>query len=154
MRLVFEHVIFVWYLRLVQERSILDDTILWVCMYCCEHNIITMYILNYIIFLYSNFHCQTSLHFVPQYVFDCSKVSSLPNIAFTINGTDYTLTGKEYVLQVSSFFTYGKKFFALPSLIDFNTYTYVGMWYLLIRSNFLMFCPQTLARVCPHTRLT
>ena len=42
-----------------------------------------------------------SIHVHTQYSFDCSKVSSLPSIAFTIGGKDFNLTGSEYVLQVS-----------------------------------------------------
>ncbi len=41
------------------------------------------------------------LWFLLQYVFDCSKLDSLPDIAFSINGTDFSLTAKEYVLTVS-----------------------------------------------------
>ena len=36
-----------------------------------------------------------------QYTFDCSKISSLPTISFTIGGMDFNLTGSEYVMQVS-----------------------------------------------------
>ena len=36
-----------------------------------------------------------------QYIFDCSQVSSLPTMAFTIGGKDFKLTGSEYVLDVS-----------------------------------------------------
>ena len=31
---------------------------------------------------------------------DCSNLKSLPDIAFTIDSTDYTLTSEDYVLQV------------------------------------------------------
>ena len=34
-----------------------------------------------------------------EYVFDCSKVSSLPNVGFTVNGQTLELTGNEYVLK-------------------------------------------------------
>ena len=30
----------------------------------------------------------------------CSKISSLPTIVFTLDGTDYPLTPQEYILQV------------------------------------------------------
>lgn len=36
------------------------------------------------------------------YIIDCSTVSTLPNIGFTINGVDYPLTPKDYILQDSS----------------------------------------------------
>ena len=39
-----------------------------------------------------------------QYTFDCSKINSLPPIAFTIGGMDFNLTGPEYVLDVSSLY--------------------------------------------------
>lgn len=32
---------------------------------------------------------------------DCSNVSQLPNIAFEIDGTTYTLTPSQYVLQIT-----------------------------------------------------
>lgn len=32
----------------------------------------------------------------------CSKISSLPSIVFTLDGTDYPLNPQEYVLQVRS----------------------------------------------------
>ena len=43
-------------------------------------------------------HARTCTH--TQYMFDCSKVSSLPNVGFTINGQTMELTGNEYVLKV------------------------------------------------------
>ena len=36
-----------------------------------------------------------------QYVFNCSKIDSLPDVTFILNGVSFTLTGKEYVVQVS-----------------------------------------------------
>jgi len=33
-------------------------------------------------------------------IFDCSKIGSLPNVVFTLNGKNFTLTGQQYVLQV------------------------------------------------------
>ena len=42
------------------------------------------------------------IHMHTQYTFDCSKIDSLPSIAFTIGGMDFNLTGPEYVLDVSS----------------------------------------------------
>lgn len=43
----------------------------------------------------------TKLAIVNEYTFDCSKINSLPIIAFTIGGMDFNLTGAEYVLDVS-----------------------------------------------------
>jgi len=37
-----------------------------------------------------------------QYTVDCSKVSSMPSISFTIAGKDFTLEGSEYVLKVET----------------------------------------------------
>ncbi len=36
-----------------------------------------------------------------QWVFDCSKIDSLPDVAFVINGHSFSLTGEEYTLKVS-----------------------------------------------------
>jgi len=36
-----------------------------------------------------------------EYTVDCSKVSSLPSLSFTISGKEFTLEGSEYVLSVS-----------------------------------------------------
>lgn len=36
-----------------------------------------------------------------QYTVDCSQIPSLPEITFNIGGQPFTLTGKEYVLEVS-----------------------------------------------------
>jgi cathepsin D len=36
-----------------------------------------------------------------EYTVDCSKISSMPNVDFTLNGKTFTLTPKQYVLQVS-----------------------------------------------------
>ena len=43
------------------------------------------------------------LHYLTlfQYEIDCSKIPTLPNIDITINGESYTLTGEQYVLQVT-----------------------------------------------------
>lgn len=38
-----------------------------------------------------------------EYMVKCESVNDLPNITFTIGGTDFTLTGPEYVLKVSQF---------------------------------------------------
>lgn len=35
-----------------------------------------------------------------QYTISCELIPQLPNITFSIGGTDYTLSGKEYILQV------------------------------------------------------
>ena len=43
-----------------------------------------------------------TMHTCGQYVFDCSKVSSLPNVSFIISGKPLELTGSEYVIKVSS----------------------------------------------------
>merc|ERR1719394_1500786 len=37
-----------------------------------------------------------------EYVVDCSKKSSLPDLKVTLGGKDFTLTANDYVLQVSS----------------------------------------------------
>merc|ERR1711916_121087 len=37
-----------------------------------------------------------------EYTVDCSKISSLPDIDFTISGQKMTLTGEDYVLKVSA----------------------------------------------------
>jgi len=34
-------------------------------------------------------------------IFDCSKISNLPPVTFTLNGKNFTLTADQYVLQVS-----------------------------------------------------
>merc|ERR1712045_76313 len=36
-----------------------------------------------------------------QYMVDCSTIDSLPILTFTINGTQYPLSGKDYILQVT-----------------------------------------------------
>lgn len=35
-----------------------------------------------------------------QYTVSCELIPDLPNIVFSIGGNNYTLTGKDYVLQV------------------------------------------------------
>ena len=35
-----------------------------------------------------------------KYSIDCSKIDSLPSLTFTINGQDFVIDGKDYVLQV------------------------------------------------------
>jgi len=37
-----------------------------------------------------------------EYTVDCSKISSMPTLSFTINGKEFTLDGEDYVLKVSS----------------------------------------------------
>lgn len=37
-----------------------------------------------------------------EYMIDCKKIDSLPNIDFTIGGKKFTLTGKDYVMQIKS----------------------------------------------------
>ncbi|KAI8868094.1 aspartic endopeptidase Pep2, partial [Ramicandelaber brevisporus] len=37
-----------------------------------------------------------------QYTVDCSKIGSLPDLSFKFGGKYYTLTGKDYILQVQS----------------------------------------------------
>ena len=37
-----------------------------------------------------------------QYFIDCGKIGSLPEVDFTIAGTTFTLTGKDYVLEVTA----------------------------------------------------
>jgi len=36
-----------------------------------------------------------------EYIIDCSTIDSLPDVVFTLNGNEFTLTGAEYVLKVS-----------------------------------------------------
>jgi len=36
-----------------------------------------------------------------EYTVDCSKVSSMPTLSFTIGGKDFTLEGADYVLNIS-----------------------------------------------------
>ena len=38
--------------------------------------------------------------FLFQYLLDCSKLSSYPNITFTIAGNTFMLTASEYTLKV------------------------------------------------------
>ena len=35
-----------------------------------------------------------------QYSVDCNTIDSLPSLTFTINGEDFVIDGKDYVLQV------------------------------------------------------
>ena len=42
------------------------------------------------------------LSLISQYTVDCSSIPSLPVIYITIGGKEFPLTGKEYVLEVSS----------------------------------------------------
>lgn len=37
-----------------------------------------------------------------EYMFDCSKIPSLPDVTFAINGEQYVLHGSDYVLQISA----------------------------------------------------
>lgn len=37
-----------------------------------------------------------------EYIIDCGTIDSLPPVTFTLNGKDFTLTGAEYVLKVST----------------------------------------------------
>jgi len=37
-----------------------------------------------------------------EYMVDCSKIDSLPDVTMTINGKKFTLTGKDYVIKVSA----------------------------------------------------
>ena len=36
-----------------------------------------------------------------QYVVDCATIPSLPDLTLTINGKEYVLTGKDYILEVN-----------------------------------------------------
>ena len=46
----------------------------------------------------------TSSFFAPnQFILECDKLSSLPELEITLGGKKYTLSGQEYVLQISSF---------------------------------------------------
>lgn len=38
-----------------------------------------------------------------QYMIDCSKIDDLPILTFTINGQQYPLSGRDYILQVTQF---------------------------------------------------
>ena len=38
----------------------------------------------------------------PEYVIDCAKVPGLPTVEIVLNGKTFALTGKEYVLEVTS----------------------------------------------------
>jgi cathepsin D len=38
-----------------------------------------------------------------EYMIDCAKIPTLPNIDFVINGVTYSLTGTDYVLKISQF---------------------------------------------------
>jgi len=38
----------------------------------------------------------------PRCKLDCSNINDFPDVAFTIDDTEYTLTAKDYILQVSS----------------------------------------------------
>lgn len=37
-----------------------------------------------------------------EYVVDCTKISTMPNVEMTINGESYTLTPEQYVLQITA----------------------------------------------------
>ena len=37
-----------------------------------------------------------------EFMIDCSKIPTLPNVDIVLNGVKYTLTGKQYVLEVSA----------------------------------------------------
>lgn len=53
-----------------------------------------------------------------QYVFDCSKINSMPNVTFTIGaGQDFELTPKEYVVKVRT----NPKFLACVHVITFSS---------------------------------
>lgn len=45
----------------------------------------------------------TKLPMGGQYVVDCEKLASLPNITFSIGGKNFALKGEEYVLKISQF---------------------------------------------------
>eukprot|EP00164_Ancoracysta_twista_P000062 GFYU01000085.1.p1 GENE.GFYU01000085.1~~GFYU01000085.1.p1 ORF type:complete len:397 (-),score=172.75 GFYU01000085.1:72-1262(-) len=40
--------------------------------------------------------------FAPEWTVDCSTIDSLPDIDITLGGNKYTLTGKDYIIQVSA----------------------------------------------------
>jgi len=53
----------------------------------------------------SKINQQLGAHEIPgtgEYILDCKKISTLPNIAYKINGISYTLTPQQYVLQETS----------------------------------------------------
>ena len=50
---------------------------------------------------------------------DCSNVSSLPDLTFTIDETDYTLTGTDYVLNVQNECLLGIQAMAFPAGFDY-----------------------------------
>lgn len=41
--------------------------------------------------------------FQGEYMIDCAKIPTLPNITFTLGGKDFSLTGDQYVLQITKF---------------------------------------------------
>ncbi len=62
--------------------------------------------INEVCFFQPLHNCDNNFLFLLQYVFNCSQLDTLPDVAFTIDGTDFSLTAKEYVLTVSWMCTY------------------------------------------------
>ena len=56
-------------------------------------------------------------------VVDCSKVASLPNVSFRINGITYSLTPQQYILQTSGI--------CLSGFIGLDLPPQVGQLYIL-----------------------
>ena len=65
----------------------------------------THHILHFVIekfihrIIYSN--AQIVLALQSQFSIDCKKIPTLPPVTITLNGVAYTLTGEQYVLQVT-----------------------------------------------------
>lgn len=57
---------------------------------------------NFHVFMYPTLTAPQSKSFLSsQWLIDCTKIPTLPPIAFTLGGRDFTLLGKDYVLTVS-----------------------------------------------------